>query len=424
MSADRPATATAPAAPRKPRRRRSGTASWHMSREAVSLPLSEVMQWTEQQCIDFLVETRFGGWDTVRCPHCGTIEKHYWRALQKRWKCKGCGSTFSVTSGTVFADTKRPLRDIIASTLMWVNSAAGQPALELKRHMDTTYNTAFILQHKLREAMVRGYNVGILNGEVEMDGAHQSGWRANEKRGKPQGSRPVEADADLGDLTAAMLTQTGKDKARKKKKRDGMIDPEFGKRMPKDRRILFAIRKRSGTRGKGACATRVAVGLVETAPVAEAIMRDFVAMPESYLNTDTSPAYTELGKRYRAHLTVEHSKELRGPNGENNNQSEELNWRYDRAEKGVYLNIEPKYMLDYAVETAFRADTRRLPNGEQLRLALAVALSVGESVFWKGFTRGYHREVELIHPEPQPASSSGPDKGRHPLSSRNGRPPR
>ena len=289
--------------------------------------------------------------------------------------------------------------------------------------MDTTYNTAFILQHKLREALVRGYNVGILNGEVEMDGAHQSGWRSNEKRGKPQGSRPVEADADLGELNATMLTQTGKDKSRKKRK-DGMIDPEFGQRLPKDRRILFAIRKRSGTRGKGACATRVAVGLVETAPVAEAIMRDFVAMPESYLNSDASPAYTELGKRYRTHQTVEHAKELSGPNGENNNQSEELNWRYDRAEKGIYLNIEPKYMLDYAVETAFRADTRRLPNGEQLKLALAVALSVGESVFWRGFTRGYHREVELIHPVPQPANSSGPDKGSHPLSSRNGRPPR
>jgi len=147
-------------------------------------------------------------------------------------------------------------------------------------------------------------------------------------------------------------------------------------------------------------------------------------MPESYLNTDTSPAYKELGKHYKGHMTVEHSKELRGPNGENNNQSEELNWRYDRAEKGVYLNIEPKYMLDYAVETAFRADTRRLPNGQQLKLALNVALSVGESLFWKGFTRGHHREAELIHPAPQPAKPSGPKKGRHPISAMNGRPPR
>lgn len=414
---------TAPTAPGKYRRRRSGTATWHMSRESVTVSLQDVARWTDRQCLDYLVEARFGGWDTVRCPHCGTLEEHYWRPLQQRWKCKGCGSTFSVTSGTVYSDRKLAYRDIIISALLWLNSAAGQPALELKRHMNTTYNTVFVLQHKLREALVRGYNVGILNGEIEMDGAHQSGWRAAEKRGKPQGSRPVEGDADLAELNSTMLTQTDKAKARKPPK-GGAIDPEFGRRLPKDRRIMFAVRKLSGARGKGACATRVAVGLAETAPIAEAIMRNFVAMPESYLNTDSSPAYTELGKQYRAHLTVEHSKELSGPNGENNNQAEELNWRYDRAEKGVYLNIEPKYMLDYAVEVAFRADTRRLPNGQQLKLALAVALSVGESLFWKGFTHGQHRKVELIHPAPQAASSSGPDKGRHPISSMNGRPPR
>lgn len=411
------------ATPRKPRRRRSGTAPWHMSRESVSLSVPDVVRWTEKQCLDFLVEARFGSWDTVRCPHCGTIERHYWQVKEKRWKCQGCGKRFSVTSGTVFSRRKLPLRDIITSVLMWVNSAAGQPALELKRHLDTTYNTVFTLQHKLREALVRGYNIGILNGEVEMDGAHQSGWRASEKRGKPQGSRPMAADADVADLEAIMLTQTGKATGRKPPK-GGVIDPEFGRRLPKDRRILFTIRQRSGTRGKGACATRVAVGLAETSPIAEAIMRNFVAMPESHLNTDSSPAYTALGKQYRTHQTVEHSKELSGPNGENNNQAEELNWRYDRAEKGIYLNIEPKYMLDYAVEVAFRADTRRLPNGQQLKLALAVALSVGESMFWKGFTHGKHRKVELIHPAPQPAGASGPDKGRHPISSMNGRPPR
>jgi hypothetical protein len=257
-----------------------------------------------------------------------------------------------------------------------------------------------------------------------MDGAHQSGRRAAEKRGKPQGSRSLEADADEKQLTEVMLTQTGKQSRRGKSRMDGMVDPEFGRKLPKDRRLLFSICKRSEVRGKGACVTRVAVGLLETASVTEAIAKTFIAKSESYLNTDMSPAYTELGKNFRGHRTVEHAKELSGPNGENNNQAEELNWRYDRAEKGIYLNIEPKYFLDYAVETAFRSDTRRLPNGRQLKLAMSVALSVGESMFWKGFTHGRHRPVELIHPLPQPAPASGPRKGRHPTSNANGRPPR
>tara|TARA_R110001583_G_scaffold165276_2_gene317816 strand:- start:20443 stop:21105 length:663 start_codon:yes stop_codon:yes gene_type:complete len=220
-----------------------------------------------------------------------------------------------------------------------------------------------------------------------------------------------------------MLTQTGQMKA-KKKRETGAFNPKLGRKLPKDRRILFAVRKRSGRPGKGASVTRVAVGLTETSPIAESILKDFVAMPESWLNTDSSPAYQELGKRFMEHRTVEHSKELSGPKGQNNNQAEEYNWRYDRAEKGIYLNIEHKYLLDYAVETAFRSDTRRLSNGKQLRLALHVVMSVGESLFWKGYTRGHHRKVELIHPLPQSAPASGPAKGSNPRQRMQDRPPR
>ncbi|HSD40026.1 MAG TPA: transposase [Rhodocyclaceae bacterium] len=274
----------------------------------------------------------------------------------------------------------------------------------------------------MREALVRGFNVGLLSGDVEMDGAHQSGRRANEKRGRPQGSRPVDKETDKEKLSEIMLTQTGQKKA-KKSANKGARDPEFGRRLPENRRILFAVRQRSGQKGKGACATRVAIGHIEDATVAESIATQFIAMPESYLNTDTSPAYTEVGKQFKGHRTVEHSKTLSGPNGENNNQAEGLNWRFDRAEKGIYLNIEPKYMLDYAAEIAFRSDTRRLPNGVQLKLAMNIACNVGESLFWRGFTHGHHRLEELTHPLPRPAPASGPAKGRNP-SSASARPPR
>ena len=53
-------------------------------------------------------------------------------------------------------------------------------------------------------------------------------------------------------------------------------------------------------------------------------------------------------------------------------------------------------MLDYGCEIAFRSDTRRLPNGQQLRLAMNVATNVGESQFWSGFTHGRHRKTELL----------------------------
>jgi transposase-like protein len=235
-----------------------------MSRKAVSLSVADVMGWDDRKCLDWFIQVRWGSRDTIQCPHCGTVGKHYWRVREKRWKCSGCDSAFSVTSGTLFAHRKKSLREIIVAVLMWINSAAGQPALELKRHMNTTYNTAFVLQQKMREAMVRGFNVGMLSGDLEMDGAHQSGRRSAEKRGRPQGSRPVDKETDKEKLSEIMLTQTGQMKA-KKNANKGARDPEFGRRLPEDRRILFSVRQCSGQKGKGACATRVAIGLVPSA---------------------------------------------------------------------------------------------------------------------------------------------------------------
>ncbi|MER2538714.1 MAG: transposase [Azonexus sp.] len=137
------------------RRNQSASNQWHMGRESVDTELKTIYRWTERECIDFLVQVRFGSWETVCCPHCGSVGKHYWRPLQKRWKCAGCGSTFSITSKTVFANRKRALNDLIAETLQWSNTAAGQPALLLKRNVNVTYNTVFTFQQKLREALVR-----------------------------------------------------------------------------------------------------------------------------------------------------------------------------------------------------------------------------------------------------------------------------
>lgn len=419
------ASPPAKAGPR-PRRRHSGTARFHMSRKAVSLPLIAVHKMTDREALEFLVRVRFGGWESVRCPHCGTTHRHYWRPKDRRWTCAGCGSAFSITSGTVFAHRKLPLQKIIAGSLRWVNSAAGQPALELKRHTDTTYNAVFVHQHKLREALVRGYNVGLVSGDIEMDGAYQSGYNATAKRGVPQVIPPEEDEETVAAEREAILTTSGKvtDRRKRKAKAGGIRNPEYGSSRSTDLRVLLTVVKRSGVRGRGGVGTRVAIGLTEDSKVAQAVLDSYVAKPESVLNTDAAPAYVAPGKGFRQHRTVEHSKTLSGADGEHSNFVEELNWRFDRAEKGVYLNIEPKYLLDYASETSFRSDTRRLPNGEQLEALLHVALTVGTSIYWVGFTHGRHRTDELLHPAPQPAPPSGPGKGRNPLSSANGRPPR
>jgi transposase-like protein len=410
----------------KKRRRRSGTAKWHMSREAVDLKLSQIFQMEDKECHEYFVLARFGSWNHVRCAYCGTISKHYYRPLERRWRCKACDRTFSVTSETIFNRRKIPLKDLLAGILMWVNSAAGQPALELKRHANKTYNTTFTLQHKLRESLIRGYNVGLLNGEIEMDAAYQSGYEAHERRGRPRKYPPVVPVSEITDekeLAALLETQHARLKKKYRNKRDGIVD-EYGRTLPKDKRFFVTARKRSGIPGYGAISSRVAIAMSETKEVVESVIGDYIAAPESALNSDSAKAYIDVGGRFREHRAVVHADQLVGPNGENNNQSEEMNARYDRAEQGIYLCIEPKYMLDYAVEVAWRSDTRRMPNGKQLKMLLHISSSVGSSQYWVGFTHGRHRKDELTRPSPRPRAASGPPKGQHPLTSLNGRPPR
>lgn len=83
--------------------------------------LEDIYAMTDHQVHEMWVRQRWGSRDTVVCPHCGTIDTHYWRRASKRWKCAACDRTFSVTSGTPFAQHKRTLRQLTALMLSWVN---------------------------------------------------------------------------------------------------------------------------------------------------------------------------------------------------------------------------------------------------------------------------------------------------------------
>ncbi len=416
--------ASKPVEPPKFKRRRSGTATWHMSDEAVDLSVADVYRMTDSSALEFLIAARWGSRKTIRCPHCGTTTGHYWRPQDKRWKCRGCRYTFSVTSDTVFANRKLSHQDLIAGALMWMNSAGGQPALELKRHWRTTYNTAYLLQQKFREALVRGYNVGLLSGDLEVDGAHMSGRNAEGKRGVPKGT-PKPKDSSGWTKTNSQRSAERRERKRGRARvARGPVHPKHKVRLPEARRIVLTMRKRSGTRGLGAVESRVAVGLTESDELVQSALTDYIACAESYLNSDDGQAYSRVADKFLDHHFVVHSKMLVGPNGENNNLAEELNARMDRSEKGTYLCLEPKYLLDYALEASFRGDTRRMSNGAQVKLLLNISMNVGRSQFWRGFTHGRHRTLELLHPQPQVARASGPPKGRSPFAGAIGRLPR
>ena len=86
------------------------------------------------------------------CPRCAAQEA-YSLATRRRFKCKACHHQFSVTSGTIFASRKLAFVDLLGAIAVLVNGAKGVSALQLSRCADVSYKTAFVLAHKLREAL-------------------------------------------------------------------------------------------------------------------------------------------------------------------------------------------------------------------------------------------------------------------------------
>jgi transposase-like protein len=105
------------------------------------------------------------------CPRCGCTET-YDISSRRKFKCCACHHQFSVTSGTIFASRKMAFVDLLAAICIFVNGAKGVSALQLFRDLDCQYKTAFVLSHKLREAMANEVHTGeLLDGHVEIDGA-------------------------------------------------------------------------------------------------------------------------------------------------------------------------------------------------------------------------------------------------------------
>ena len=139
---------------------------------------------TEEACREYLFRLRWP--DGFVCPRC---------AGQKAWplrgvllQCAGCSYQSSVTAGTIFQDTRKPLR-LWFRAVWWVTSQKpGASAMWLQRVLGLrSYKTAWTWLHKLRRAMVRPGR-DRLSGRVEVDetylGGLEEGVRGRQTEGK------------------------------------------------------------------------------------------------------------------------------------------------------------------------------------------------------------------------------------------------
>jgi transposase-like protein len=135
---------------------------------------------TEEACQEYLASCRWP--DGFACPRCG--ERRAYRMKEhRRWQCVSCRYQVSLTAGTILHNTKTPLTAWFWATYLTVTDKRGMSALLLQRQLGLRrYETAWMLLHKLRRAMVNAAREP-LHGDVEIDdtwiGGVQAGLRGS-----------------------------------------------------------------------------------------------------------------------------------------------------------------------------------------------------------------------------------------------------
>ena len=135
---------------------------------------------TEEACQAYLAACRWP--DGFACPRCRSPQAYRLRSTT-RWQCRACRYQVSLTAGTILHNTKTPLTVWFWAAYLTVTDKRGMSALLLQRQLGLSrYETAWMLLHKLRRAMVSATREPLY-GEVEIDdtwvGGPQAGLRGS-----------------------------------------------------------------------------------------------------------------------------------------------------------------------------------------------------------------------------------------------------
>lgn len=308
-----------------------------LSAAARTLSLKAIFAAGEDKAYETFRKLRWPNTDGAPvCPHCGCLDA-YEISTRRRFKCAACGKQFSVTSGTILASRKMSFTDLLAAICILANAAKGVSALQLARDLDCQHKTAFVLSHKLREAMASETKGASLFGEVEIDGAYFGGH-----------IRP----ANLA---------------------EARVDRRLAKNQSGKRRVVIALRQR-----KGRTLTHVARHEAEGVEIAKRFV-DRTAI----IHADEASHWDALHAGWQAQR-INHS--VAYSNGEScTNQAESFFSRLRRMVNGQHHAVSPQYLHQYAAHSAWLEDHRRLSNGAIAHRALGLALGHKVSRNWKGY---------------------------------------
>lgn len=135
----------------------------------------------EQACVDHLRAIRWR--DGEFCPHCGA-NKIYHFSDKRTFKCGECRQRFSIKVGTIFEDTKLPLRKWFMAIWMITNHPKGIASTTLAKDLRITQKSAWFVLHRLRHAARTPSFNEPLKGKVEADTTFIGGKEKNKHQSK------------------------------------------------------------------------------------------------------------------------------------------------------------------------------------------------------------------------------------------------
>ena len=272
----------------------------------------EAMFPDEEACKVYLIARRWP--KGVNCPRCGNAEVTELTG-GFTWQCYACAPAtsyrFSHLAGTIFENTKKPLREWFRVTHLMLTSKKGISALQIQRMMGFgSYETAHSMCHKIRAALVEPETK--LGGIVEVDETWVGGKDANRHWGKKHHGKTGGAGSGKTPIIGAVS-------------RKGNVIARALSRVTKD--------------------------------AAEQFVREMVSNKVSLLATDENQVYDDLAEYPRQ--AVMHSAKRYVVGAVHTNTIEGFWSIFKRGIMGSFHKVSAKYMPLYVAEFQFRYNHRR-----------------------------------------------------------------
>jgi transposase-like protein len=283
---------------------------------------SEIAKMTEEEARARLEKIRWPNGAT--CVQCGSMDvikvnNNASDGRKKRaglYECKDCRKQFTVTVNTIFEGSRIPIKTWLMAFSLMCASKKGISAHQLHRMLGITYKTAWHMCHRVRYAMTKAPLKDMLKGKVESDETYIGGKLSN----------------------------------RRNNQRFNIIKTP-----------VIALVERGGN-----VVTKVAN--VTATNLRETLTSNIDK--DTTLYTDELPAYKNVGKKFKAHETVCHSKLEFTRSDAHVNTAESFFSLLKRGLHGSFHHVSPEHLQRYCNEFSFRWNARKIDDATRTILAL------------------------------------------------------